>query len=39
VVGEVCDRGGTLIRLVDDEETDSVFALMGDPEGNEFCLV
>jgi Glyoxalase-like domain len=31
--------GATLVRLDEDEAADHVFAVMGDPEGNEFCLV
>ena len=38
-VAEVRRRGGALIRWGEDDQTDHVFAVMADPEGNEFCLV
>ncbi len=39
VVAEVQARGGALIRWSEDEQADHVYAVMADPEGNEFCLV
>ncbi len=38
VVAEVQARGGALIRWSEDEQADHVYAVMADPEGNEFCL-
>jgi len=38
-VNDVLDRGGALIHWTDDEPADHVFALVADPEGNEFCFV
>lgn len=32
-------RGATLLTLSDNEDVDHVFAVMADPEGNEFCFV
>ncbi|HEX6516117.1 MAG TPA: VOC family protein [Nocardioidaceae bacterium] len=37
-VKEVQARGGSLLRLTEDEAADHVGAVMADPEGNEFCL-
>jgi predicted enzyme related to lactoylglutathione lyase len=31
--------GGTLVRWDENPAADHVFAVMADPEGNEFCLV
>jgi Glyoxalase-like domain len=39
VVAQVRASGGSLIRWSEDEQVDHVFAVMADPEGNEFCLV
>jgi catechol 2,3-dioxygenase-like lactoylglutathione lyase family enzyme len=38
-VADVRARGGQLLRMDEDEQADHVFAVMADPEGNEFCLV
>ena len=38
-VDQVVERGGTLLRLTEDEAADHVYAVMADPEGNEFCLL
>ncbi len=39
VVAQVQAGGGALIRWTEDEQADHLYALMADPEGNEFCLV
>ncbi len=38
-VDAVIAAGGSLIRLGEEDAADHVFAVMADPEGNEFCLV
>ena len=35
---ELVAQGASVIRWTDDEQADRVFALMADPEGNEFCV-
>jgi catechol 2,3-dioxygenase-like lactoylglutathione lyase family enzyme len=39
VMAQVLARGGSLVRWAEDEAADHVYAVMADPEGNEFCLV
>ena len=36
---DVVARGGALLRMIEDSTADHVYAVMADPEGNEFCFV
>ena len=38
VVAQVEATGGSLLRWTEDDASDHVYAVMADPEGNEFCL-